>query len=314
MSGQFRHIPVLFDEVMDGFAFLGDAPCRFIDGTLGRAGHASGLLERHAGMQLLGLDRDSEALRRSSEILKFAENRVILRHGVYSQMADAAAEAGWGDVDGILLDIGVSSPQIDDDSRGFSWRADGPLDMRMDQDSELTASRILNRRSEEELADIFFRYGEIRRSRALAAAVVERRTQDGPFETACDLVGVCDNVLGRAKRGELPRPTLVFQALRIAVNDELGELERGLEAAFSLLKKGGVLAVISFHSLEDRIVKEFMREKARGCVCPPELPLCVCGHSPELEILTRKPVTAGSAELAENRRAASAKLRMAKKL
>ncbi len=307
----YGHIPVLFNEVMESFSVLGDSDCRLIDGTLGRAGHAAGLLKRHPNMKLLGIDRDGEALAKSSERLSFAGDRVKLVHGVFSRLDEIAAEHDFVPVDGVLLDLGVSSPQIDDGRRGFSWREDGPLDMRMDKSSELTASRVLNRCSESELADIFYRYGEVRQSRALAAEVVRRRSER-PLSMTSELVEICDRVLGKARKGELPRPTLVFQALRIAVNDELGELERGLNAALKVLKNGGILAVISFHSLEDRMVKNFFRDKSKDCICPPQLPICVCNHHRELEVLTKKPLIASAAELAENRRAGCAKLRTAR--
>lgn len=305
------HIPVLFDEVMEIFAPLGEKKCHFIDGTLGRGGHAAGLLERHPGMDLLGIDRDGEALERSASRLAFASGRVHLVRGVFSELERIAGEAGFVPADGVLLDLGVSSPQLDDGNRGFSWREDGPLDMRMDRGAELTASRILNKYGEDELAEIFFRYGELRQARALAAEVVRRRSVR-PLGMTSELVEICDEVLGRARKGELPRPTLVFQALRIAVNDELGELEKGLEAALKVLKDGGLLAVISFHSLEDRAVKNFFRDRSRDCVCPPGLPVCVCSHRRELEVLTKKPLVASPEELSRNRRAGCAKLRAAR--
>ncbi len=307
------HIPVLFEEVMAAFDGLGDRPARLIDGTLGNGGHAAGLLKRHPRLELLGIDRDDEALERAARTLAFAADRVRLRHGVYSELATCAGELGWTEVDGVLLDLGVSSPQLDTAERGFSWRLEGPLDMRMDRRSPLTASRLLNRASEEELERIFRDYGEVRASRRLAQRIVRRRTER-PLATVRDLVELCDEVMGRRRPGELPNPTLPFQALRIAVNDELGELERGLAEALAQLRPGGRLAVISFHSLEDRMVKQFLRYRAAGCVCPPGLPVCVCGKRPELREVSRKVITASPEELAANRRAASARLRVAEKL
>lgn len=310
---ELEHIPVLSDEVMDVFAFLSGRPARVIDGTLGRGGHAARLLESHPQLELLGIDRDQQAIAYCRKRLDFARDRVRIVKGNYSELGELARENGWNEVDGVLLDIGVSSPQLDDPERGFSWRREGPLDMRMDLNSELTASRILNRWSEAELAEIFYRYGEIHKSRALAAEVVKARTAK-PLVTTLDLVDVCDRVLGRASKGELPRPTLVFQALRIAVNDELGELERGMDAALDILKAGGRMAIISFHSLEDRLVKHFIREKAQNCVCPPGLPLCVCKHRAELREWKRKPMVAGVEEKEKNLRSAPARLRAAEKL
>ena len=308
----FQHIPVLWREVLEHLTFPSDRPARLIDGTVGGGGHSSLLLKKYPLLELLGIDRDNNALAQAAETLAFAGDRVKLHRGDYSSLAAAAAEHGWDKVDGILLDIGVSSPQLDHPERGFSWRADGPLDMRMDQRNPLTASRILNFADADELARIFREYGEEPKAGKLARAIVEAREKT-PFATTADLVAVCDRVIGR-KPGKLPAPTLAFQALRIAVNDELGELERVLPDAVGLLNKNGRLAVISFHSLEDRIVKEFFREEAADCTCPPGLPVCVCGKVKRMEIITRKGVTASKEELDENKRSACARLRVAEKL
>ena len=290
-----------------------DAPARLIDGTVGGGGHSSQLLKRYPRLELLGIDRDDAALEKAAETLAFAKERVTLVRGSYSELALFAREKGWTEVDGILLDIGVSSPQLDQPERGFSWRVEGPLDMRMDRREALTASRFLNRGSEEELTRVFCEYGELPAARRLAAAVVARR-EEKPFATTSDLVKLCDDVLGKSKRGQLPSPTLVFQALRIFVNDELGELERALPEAVEMLRTGGRIAVISFHSLEDRIVKNFFRDAAAECTCPPGLPVCVCGATPSLRVLTRKVVTARPDELESNRRSAPARLRAAEKI
>ena len=308
----FEHVPVLKNEVLEYLLFDSARPARLIDGTLGGGGHSAALLEKYPLLELLGIDRDETALTAARERLAPFSGRFWAVHGSYSDMASIARGNGWNEVDGVLLDIGVSSPQIDTPERGFSWRENGPLDMRMDQSGAMTASRLLNRAPETELEAIFRRYGEIRPAKRLAAAVVERR-KTSPFAATADLVALCDEVLGRAGKGELPRPTLVFQALRIAVNGELDELEKGLSAACSLLRTGGRLAVISFHSLEDRIVKNFMRDSSRDCICPPGLPECRCGHRAFLKPVTRHVVTAGKAELAQNRRSAPARLRVAEK-
>ena len=310
---EFHHIPVLAAGVLEHLTFPAGKKVRMIDGTLGGGGHSSMLLEKYPELELLGIDRDQMALESAAKKLAFAGNRVHLCHGEFAQMKELAAGIGWEKVDGVLLDIGVSSPQIDLPERGFSWRHEGPLDMRMDQSSDLTAGRLLNFSSEEELARIFREYGELRSSAKLARAVVEERSSRF-FGTTADLVALIDKTLGKSAPGKLPIPTLVFQALRIAVNRELEQLEEGLEAAVELLVPGGRLAVISFHSLEDRIVKEFFRRESTDCVCPPGLPVCCCGHKAALSLPLRSKVVTGSKEeLKANPRAACAKLRIAEK-
>lgn len=310
----FHHIPVLAEGVLEHLVFPTDRKVRMIDGTLGGGGHSSLLLEKYPDLELLGIDRDEMALENAAKKLSFAGSRVHLRHGEYAGMKEYAQEIGWEKVDGILLDIGVSSPQIDLPERGFSWRNEGPLDMRMDQSSDVTAGRVLNFSSEEELTRIFREYGELRSAAKLARAVVEQRAVSF-FGTTADLVALCDKTLGKSPPGKLPIPTLVFQALRIAVNRELEQLEEGLAGAAELLNPGGRLAVISFHSLEDRIVKEFFRRESVQCVCPPGLPVCCCGHKAVLSLPLRfKVVTASKEELKNNPRAACAKLRIAEKM
>ena len=308
---KFTHLPVLPREVVRYLSF-GDRPVRLIDGTVGSGGHSGLLLEANPNAVLLGIDRDGEALKRAGRRLEFAGDRVKLVHGEFGDIAGIAAANGFAGADGILLDIGVSSPQIDDPSRGFSWRNDGPLDMRMDAESGISAAELLNSYPEERLSWIFHEWGEIRSARKLAAAVAARRKTQA-FSGTAEFADFCENVLGRTPRGVLPLPTLVFQALRIAVNDELGQLERGLAGALATLCSGGVMTVISFHSLEDRMVKNFLRDAARGCICPPDFPVCRCGHRPEVELLTRKAVMAQDDELAVNRRSAPARLRAARK-
>ena len=308
----FVHIPVLPEEVIK---YIGsdDRQRKIIDGTLGNGGHSALILQHNPQAQLLGIDRDGEALERAQQNLDFAAERVTLVRGQYSDLDQLAEDAGWNSADVVLLDIGLSSPQIDDPRRGFSLRQDGPLDMRMDKRSVTTASRLLNREPQEELARIFYEYGEIRRSRRLAAEIIARR-EERPFMTTLDFADFCNQVLGKARPGKLPTPTLCFQALRIAVNSELEELRRGLKAAVKLLVPDGIVVVISFHSLEDRIVKNFFREAAADCVCPPGMPICICNHRATLKIVTRKPVTAGKDECAVNSRAACAKMRVATKI
>ncbi len=309
---RYSHQPVLYREVVKHIAEP-ERPLRLIDGTLGCGGHSSLILRSNRQAELLGIDRDGDALERAADVLAFAAGRTRLVRGAYANMKDYAAEAGWASADAVLLDIGVSSPQLDDFSRGFSFREDAPLDMRMDRRSPVTASRILNNSSFEELARIFREYGEIQRYGKLAKAIVERR-EERPWSSTRELAELCEKVLGRSRKGAPPAPTLCFQALRIAVNDELGELEKGLESAIDLLAPGGILAVISFHSLEDRIVKNKFRDESTECICPPGCPVCICHHKARLKVLTKKPLTAAADELVDNPRAACAKLRVAVKI
>lgn len=313
MAEMMEHYSVLADEVAE-FLDFGDADAKMIDGTLGNGGHTLNALRSNPNLQVIGIDRDMQAIERASVRLKEYQKQLILHHGVFSDIENIAREENWyGDVDAVLLDIGVSSPQLDDGARGFSWRMEGPLDMRMDRRAPLTASRVLNQYDEAELYRIFREYGELKQAKKLARKVVEEREKK-LFSTTADLVDFCDRVLGKSRPGELPSPTLVFQALRIEVNDELGELRKGLVGAFNVLKKGGILAVISFHSLEDRIVKQFFKRLSTACLCPPAFPVCVCGHTPEAEILTKGVLCASEKELAENRRSSCAKLRAARKI
>ncbi|OQA84565.1 MAG: Ribosomal RNA small subunit methyltransferase H [Lentisphaerae bacterium ADurb.Bin242] len=312
---EFSHIPVLAEQTVS-LLTEGRTSGRFrmIDCTLGRGGHSARVLRQNPEARLLGLDRDPEAIARSRENLAFAADRITLVQSDFAHLSQVAEQAGWDGADAILMDLGVSSPQIDDPKRGFSFRSNGPLDMRMDTGTERTAARVLNTYDGKALERIFREYGELREARFLARAVVEKR-EEKPFETTFQFAEVCDKVLKRsARRGAPPAPTLCFQALRIEVNDELGQLQSALEAATELLNPGGVLAVISFHSLEDRIVKRFMNDMAMKCKCPPGCPVCICNWHPKLEILTRKPVTAEKDELRANPRAACAKLRGARKL
>ena len=307
-----NHIPVMAGTVVE-FLNSGTGEFKFVDGTLGRGGHSSLILKLNTEAELLGIDRDAEALKGVEKILEFAKDRIHLVRGEFSAMREHAVGLGWHLVDAVLLDLGVSSPQIDAPERGFSFRMDAPLDMRMDTRSRKTAARILNNSSQEELTGIFRKYGEIREARKLASAIIERR-RTKPWSRTKELAELCADVMSGSRRKSIPPATLCFQALRISVNDELSELEEGLQAAVEILKPGGRIAVISFHSLEDRIVKRFFRKEAALCLCPPGLPACVCDHKPRLKILTKKPVSASRSEINDNRRAASAKLRVAEKI
>ncbi|MBQ6473536.1 MAG: 16S rRNA (cytosine(1402)-N(4))-methyltransferase RsmH [Victivallales bacterium] len=308
----FRHTPVLLNETI---ASLKDAAgIRFVDGTLGGAGHASALLTARPDATLLGIDRDEEAVEAATATLAQFGGRATVRHGNYAEMRRLANELGWESVDGgILLDLGVSSHQLDEASRGFSFRFDAPLDMRMDRSSPLTAAKILNEYPEKQLADLLYEYGEERKSRQIARAVVERRSQR-PWATTGEFAELLERIVGRAHQHGLPPATRSFQALRIAVNDELGALERGLQEAVQLAAPGARLAVITFHSLEDRIVKHFFQHEAATCVCPPGLPICTCGKIQTVRIVTRKPIRPADEECKANSRAACAKLRVAIKI
>ena len=308
-ENEWVHIPVLAREVVTHLSAVHNLK-RMIDGTLGNGGHTRMMLENNPELEVLGIDRDTAALERAGKNLKEFGSRFTAVHGEFAQLESLSRAHGWDQVDAILLDIGVSSPQIDDPARGFSFRNCGPLDMRMDRSLKLTASRVVNFYSEEDLAKIFYEYGELRESRKLARAIVAARELK-PLATTDDLCAVCDKVLHKKHPGDLPSPTRVFQALRIEVNGELEQLKAGLQGAQNILRPGGRLAVISFHSLEDRIVKNFLRDAARECICPPSLPMCVCGNHAKFDLPVRGVISAADDELAANRRSASAKLRIA---
>ncbi|HEU0054736.1 MAG TPA: 16S rRNA (cytosine(1402)-N(4))-methyltransferase RsmH, partial [Longimicrobium sp.] len=296
------HSPVLVREAME--LLRPERGGLFLDGTLGGGGHAEALLERGSHARLVGVDRDPDALAEAGARLARFGDRVRL---VRSPFADAVEAAGVeaGTLDGVLLDLGISSHQIDADARGFTFRAGAPLDMRMGQTGE-SAADLLNTREESEIADIFYRYGEERRSRKLARILVEMRER-APIETSDQLVEAIGKTLGpRADAGDRAR---IFQALRIAVNGEIEQLEAALARFREALAPGGVFAVMSYHSLEDRLVKNAFRDWSRACVCPPGLPVCRCGGVAAGEALTRKAVTATDEEIAANPRARSARLR-----
>lgn len=301
------HIPVLYDQVLESLALTSAG--RYIDGTVGSGGHAWGILEGSSpDGQLLGLDADPAALEVARERLAGFGDRVTLVHANFEALAAVAKEHGFDTVDGILLDLGLSSMQLADATRGFSFQEEGPLDMRFDTRQSRTAADLVNTLPADELADILWRYGEERYSRRIARAIVDER----PVNTTQALVDIIERAV--PTRGKVHPATRTFQALRIATNDELGALERTLPQAVELLAPDGRLAVISFHSLEDRIVKHFFREAEQDCVCPPELPVCMCDHEPTLRVLTRKPVMPASEEVERNPRSRSAKLRIAARL
>jgi 16S rRNA (cytosine1402-N4)-methyltransferase len=315
VSADFHHVPVLLEESAE---YLHLKPGAIIlDGTLGGGGHAEAILERISPDGILvGLDLDQQALMASTSRLARFGDRICTVQSSFRHLDTALAKLGIEGVDGVLLDLGVSSYQLDAPDRGFrfgdSAASSTPLDMRMDPSQGVSAADLLQRASAEELQGWFQRYGELPGSRRLAKAITQRRVRQ-PLRTTADLLQVIEEAGVGGGRRHNPA-TLVFQALRIAVNDELGALEDGLGAAVSILRPGGRLVVISYHSLEDRIVKHSFRSAARGCICPPKQPICNCGRSPSLEVLTRRPLRPDSTETDRNPRARSARLRAAKRI
>lgn len=309
---EFQHRSVLLDECIDALSIRPDGI--YLDGTLGGAGHSLEICRRLTTGRLIGVDRDEVALRAAAERLKPFADRVTTVHSNFCEINTILDGLGLDGVDGMLFDLGVSSPQLDDASRGFSYMADAPLDMRMDRGEALTASTVVNEWPQEELRRILYEYGEERYAPQIAAAIVRRR-QQRPIETTLELVDVIRSAMPPQALREKQHPAKrSFQAIRIAVNDELTSVSRLMHDAIDRLNPGGRLAVITFHSLEDRIVKNAMQAAAKGCTCPPEFPVCICGKKPKVRVLTRKPIVSGAQELAENPRARSAKLRVAEKL
>ncbi len=301
------HLPVLYKEIIH--ALQPKAGGRYIDGTLGAGGHTAGILEasRPDG-EALAFDLDPQALEIARTRLHPFGERARIIQASYVEMAEQAASLGWDRVDGIVLDLGVSSMQLDTPDRGFSFLQDAPLDMRFAPNAPLSAADLVNSLPEAELADVLYRYGEERLSRRIARAIVQNR----PIETTRQLADLVLKTIGKKER--IHPATRTFQALRIAVNSELEAVESVLPIAIGLLQPGGRLAVISFHSLEDRIVKETFRRASTDCLCPPRQPVCTCGHRASIKQINRKPIEAGEAEIQENSRARSAKLRIAEKL
>ena len=308
---EFHHVSVLLDECIEGLNIKPDGI--YVDGTLGGAGHSYHIAEKLTTGRLIGIDRDPVALKAAGERLSPFADRVTLVHSNFCRMGQVLQELGISGVDGILLDLGVSSPQLDDGSRGFSYMTDAPLDMRMDNGDALSADTVVNTWSYEELKRILYDYGEERYAPAIAAAIVRKR-EVSPIRTTLELVDVIRSAMPPAALREKQHPAKrTFQAIRIAVNDELNSVSKAMDAAIPCLNPGGRLAVITFHSLEDRIVKNAMAAAAKGCICPPEFPVCVCGRKPQVTVLTRKPIVSGEEELERNPRARSAKLRVCEK-
>ena len=309
---EFHHVSVLLDECLEGLNIKPDGI--YVDGTLGGAGHSSQIVKRLTTGRLIGIDRDPVALKAAGERLAPYADRVTLVHSNFCEIRQVLADLGIDGVDGILLDLGVSSPQLDDGSRGFSYMADAPLDMRMNNEDSLSAYEVVNTWPQEELKRILYEYGEERYAPRIAEAICRRR-EEKAIATTLELVDVIRGAMPAAALREKQHPAKrSFQAIRIAVNDELGSVEKVMKDAIPALNSGGRLAIITFHSLEDRIVKNGMAEAARGCTSPPRLPVCVCGNKPKVKLISRKPIVSGDEELERNPRARSAKLRVCEKL
>jgi 16S rRNA (cytosine1402-N4)-methyltransferase len=306
-SGAAPHIPVLFQEVLTALQLR--AGRRIIDGTVGAGGHAAGILAASSpdGL-LLGLDRDPAAVELAKERLAEFGSRAIVRYGSFAEIGEHAAAIGWGSVHGVFLDLGLSTMQLEDPKRGFSFRVEGPLDMRFDPYQEVQAADLVNGLDEVALAELIRHYGEEPRAKRIAKAIASAR----PLSNTRALASLIERIVG-PKRRRIHPATRTFQALRIAVNQELDVLKEGLEAAVQMLRPKGRLVVISFHSLEDRIVKQFFVEESKDCICPPEQPICTCDATARLRVITRKPIRPSEEEVGLNPRARSAKMRVAEK-
>ena len=309
---EFHHVSVLLEECIDGLNIKPEGI--YVDGTLGGAGHSSRIAAKLTTGRHIGIDRDPVALKAAGERLAPYGDRVTLVHSNFCEIKQVLKDLDIEGVDGILLDLGVSSPQLDDGERGFSYMVDAPLDMRMNNEDSLSADTVVNTWSYDELKRILYDYGEERYAPKIAAAICSRREQK-PIRTTLELVDIIRSAMPPAALREKQHPAKrSFQAIRIAVNDELNSVAKVMEDAIPALNKGGRLAVITFHSLEDRIVKNAMANAAKGCTCPPSFPVCVCGKKPLVKLITRKPIVSGDEELERNPRARSAKLRICEKL
>lgn len=307
MNSASEHIAVLVGEVVAGLQVHPGG--RYLDATLGAGGHTASILRASApDGQVLGLDADPEAISFSKQILHRFGDRLIPHDANFRNLEEVATALGFGLVDGVLLDLGFSSRQLADARRGFSFMRDGPLDMRLNPGQEETAADLVNQLPENELADLLWRYGEERQSRRIAKIMVRSR----PISSTRQLAQLIER--GAAQRSRIHPATKTFQALRIAVNSELESLSQALPQARNVLRPGGRLAIISFHSLEDRMVKRFYQQEARDCICPPEVPVCVCQHQATLRIISRKPIRPSDKEVTANPKSRSAKLRIAERL
>ncbi|MBG0787695.1 MAG: 16S rRNA (cytosine(1402)-N(4))-methyltransferase RsmH [Anaerolineaceae bacterium] len=308
-GGHFPHQPVLYQEVLGALA--PQTGKSYLDGTVGAGGHAEGILKASAPQgRLLGLDLDPEALAITRQRLFAFQDRVILHQASYRDAAAVLEEIGWGPVDGILLDLGVSSMQLDRPNRGFSFRESGPLDMRFNPSGGTSAADLVNLLDEKSLADLIYEFGEERYSRRIARAIVSAR----PFQTTGELAAVIEKAVPAGYDPHIHPATRTFQALRIGTNRELETISQALPALTECLAPGGKIAVISFHSLEDRLTKQFFKQESKDCICPPSQPICTCGHKATLKVLTRKPISATEEEMRRNPRSRSAKLRVAERI
>lgn len=306
---EFNHIPVLLNEVIEGLNIRPNGI--YVDGTAGGGGHSAEILSRLDSGKLISIDQDPDAIKTVKERFKYNQNSIIIK-GNFSNMKELLHDRGVCSVDGVLLDIGVSSHQLDTGERGFSFHEDAPLDMRMSQ-SGTTAAELVNTLSQQEIAKILFTYGEEKYANSIAKSIVNHR-QQAPINTTFELAEIIRNSVPEKVRRNGHPARKTFQALRIAVNHELEALEKGMDEAFELLAPGGRLAIITFHSLEDRIVKQKMASWYQGCICPKDFPVCVCGNKPKAKAITRKPVVANTQELEANARSRSAKLRICEKI
>nr|WP_300002282.1 16S rRNA (cytosine(1402)-N(4))-methyltransferase RsmH [Tissierella sp.] len=309
---EFNHVPILMDEVIKGLAIKKDGI--YVDGTLGGAGHSSEIVKRLEGGKLIGIDQDTDALKKASEVLRDYKDKTILVHDNYKNIDLVLKELNIEQVDGIFIDIGVSSYQLDEASRGFSYHQDAPLDMRMDRSKNFTARDIVNTYSHEELTELILNYGEDSWAKRIAEFIVEER-KISPINTTLELVDVIKKAIPKRVRMEGSHPAKqTFQALRIEVNGELDVLKDSIDKMVGLLKPGGRLGIITFHSLEDRIVKQKFQYLFKDCICPSELPICACDKKREIKIITRKPIVPRKEEIEVNSRSRSAKLRIAEKI
>lgn len=309
---EFEHIPVLLKEVIDGLNIKKDG--FYVDGTLGGGGHSLEIAKRLTTGKLIGIDQDLNAIKKAREVLKNYSDKTLLVHNNFVNIKDILRDLEIERVDGILLDIGVSSHQLDQEERGFSYNKDAPLDMRMDKTRDFTAWDVVNKYSQIELEKIIWEYGEERWAKRIAEFIVEERKVE-PIDTTLDLVNTIKKAIPKKVRMEGHHPAKkTFQAIRIEVNKELDVLERSIPIMCRLLNKGGRLCIITFHSLEDRIVKEEFKELNKDCICPPEFPICVCDKEKEIQIITRKPIIPTTEEIERNPRARSSKLRIAERV
>ena len=310
---EFAHIPVMLNECLEGLNIKADGT--YVDGTVGGAGHSIEIVKRLSeNGRLICVDKDEDALKAAGERLAPYKDRVTFIHDDYKNLVNELDSIGVGKVDGILLDLGVSSYQLDNAERGFSYMKDAPLDMRMDRSQRISAHEVVNGYTESELARILFDYGEEKLARQIARNIVRARSEK-PIETTLELAKIVEDTYPAKTRWKFGHPAKrTFQAIRIEVNDELSSLGEAVTAMARRLEKGGRMAVITFHSLEDRIVKSAVKELSLACTCPPDFPVCVCGKVQEVELVNKKPITASEEELENNSRSQSAKLRVIEKL